>query len=309
MHSNFPSRTQPSAVQRRTRNGFTLIELLVVIAIISVLIALLLPAVQKARESARRVQCTNNMKQIALAAHVYHETHGSFPSGFLGSYGTDVSLTFSEPFRYQKKQPNIAVNAWVLTPAWGWQAFMLSEMGSQNVKVNFSLPKDSPENLRAVRANIKSYICPSASLPSARPSGVGYSTYRGNVGTSPDDGMFYPNSSIRFRDVTDGETQTILFTETLFGFWGDGYSCCARGRYATDSSGIPNRPIFDEYYTDPNDPAIQFFGYGSWHDDIIIVSLVDGSVHKMSKGIDVRVFAALTTRSGGEQESNKFGDK
>ena len=81
--TNTPARRQKLVVVLR-RHGFTLIELLVVIAIIAILIALLLPAVQQAREAARRTQCRNNMKQIALAAHNFHDDYNRFPPGFLG---------------------------------------------------------------------------------------------------------------------------------------------------------------------------------------------------------------------------------
>jgi prepilin-type N-terminal cleavage/methylation domain-containing protein/prepilin-type processing-associated H-X9-DG protein len=315
MQSNLYSQTQLSSA-RRSRNGFTLIELLVVIAIISVLIALLLPAVQKARESARRAECKNNIKNIALAAHNYHEAHGSFPSGFIYAAGGDVSATFPEPFRFQQRKRNITVNGWVLVPAWSWHAFLLSEMDQQTVNVGFEELKDSPNNIQAIQVGIKPYTCPSASLPAARPipnanpvvpgGGIAYSSYRGNLGTSRSNGMFYQNSSVRFRDVTDGNTQTILFGESLFGFWGDGFSCCARARFVTDSNGVPIQPIFDEYYTDPNDPAIQFFGYGSWHDDVMNVAWVDGSVRTLSKSVNAVVFAALVTRNGGERVDDNF---
>jgi hypothetical protein len=303
-----------------------LIELLVVIAIIGILVALLLPAVQRAREAAHRTECINNMHNIVLAAHNYVDTHRVFPSGYIaGQPACDYPISFTTPALINiagptvagSPQPQVIIADWQLSPNWSWHSLMLPQMDQGSVALNFSLPKNDPYNWQRIQVPIESYMCPSAtgsSFPPNRPASLGYTSYRGNMGwwatndpNAPlNNGIFYQNSAVDFRDVTDGTDQTIMFGETLFGgFWNDAYACCARARddqYAN----------FDTYWFTAGQQGCQntgnlhFFGFGGYHPDIVIFAFVDGHAQPVAKNIDTNVFRALCTRNGREPISQDF---
>jgi prepilin-type N-terminal cleavage/methylation domain-containing protein/prepilin-type processing-associated H-X9-DG protein len=217
------------------RPAFTLIELLVVIAVIAVLIGLLLPAVQKVREAAARAQCLNNLKQMGLACHNYHDTQQSFPPGYsaFGSYGDGATDT---------------------APGWGWAAYLLPylEQGNLNARINFGLPVEAPANAPAAQALLKVYLCPSDLPPTtafAVPDAFGTavtqaapSSYAACVGGDESDttaptglGVFYRNSRTRLADITDGTSSTLLVGERAWsnanGIWAGAVArgVCKRG--------------------------------------------------------------------------------
>jgi prepilin-type N-terminal cleavage/methylation domain-containing protein len=335
------SRARARKGRRTRRTGFTLIELLVVIAIIGLLVSMLMPAVQKAREAARRSSCINNMRQLGLAAHNYLSSHRVFPSGYIQTLNAcDYPITnFPEPViapisnvpnpvpaspntsTYDPLSKTIQIREWALNPEWSWHALLLPQMDQLTININYSLPKNDPQNWQMCQVPVEPYVCPSAALPSGRASNLGYTSYRGNLGWWPtldpmgqpqqplNNGAFFANSAISDRDFTDGTTNTFMFGESLFGgFWNDRYSCCARAR---DDMGQSN---FDTYWNVPTNPSpcpqpptiAHLFGFGSFHGDVVVFTLADGSTRTIAKTLDNDTFRALCTRNGREPIMNAF---
>lgn len=311
------------------RTAFTLIELLVVIAIIAVLIGLLLPAVQKIREAANRIKCTNNLKQLALSSQNFHDTNSAFPTGVSspGSDGRHTSL-FVELLPYM-------------------------EMDNLQKQWNFSTPA---ANFGALGTPASSKItmleCPSAALTS-NPTNVGsmtlgMTTYAGNGGSrsfppsiASKDGMFHQNSAVRIADVSDGLTNTYLFGErtlsdanidtylsapfatppdlplqafSIFGAWAPPTSPWAIAGVTLSAQGginyyFPNRYVPPEPPKPPepvqwSEIASNYWrrlsSWGSRHTRGVNFAMADGSVRFVKSSISSTALYSFSTRSGGE---------
>jgi prepilin-type N-terminal cleavage/methylation domain-containing protein len=210
--------THPRLKFATSRRGFTLVELLVVIAIIGVLVALLLPAVQSAREAARRTQCTNNLKQIGIAAHNYYSVHQFFPVG-ADSKEWPAAPGGPSTFPYTFYRWSSLVH---LAP-------FLEETNAYNA-LDITVPLYTntngtilTQNINGVAQVVQLFLCPSDSGQIVA-SGFGPTNYvacagSGVNGGSPiaSDGIFFANSSIRLSQVSDGATQTALFSESVLG--------------------------------------------------------------------------------------------
>jgi prepilin-type N-terminal cleavage/methylation domain-containing protein len=292
------------------RFGFTLIELLVVIAIIAVLIGLLLPAVQKVREAASRAECSNNLHQIGLALHNYHDSQGSFPSGYLCTQPQD--------------------NPDYTSPGWGWAALLLPfiEQGNLSRQINFALPIEAPSNLAARTMILKLYVCSSDrstgiftihdknNAPLVQAATNSYAACHG-LGVDLDEelddfnGMFSRNSRVRFADVTDGTSNTIaigergaFFTQAAWaGAVNFGTTRITPGAPVNNPNVIEDAPtqtlahIDVETINDRRGDPEDFF---TPHTGVALFLFADGSVHSITTALSLQTLQALATRDGGE---------
>ncbi|TWT30886.1 DUF1559 domain-containing protein [Blastopirellula retiformator] len=282
----------------RRRGGFTLVELLVVIAIIGVLIALLLPAVQQAREAARRMSCSNNLKQLGLSLHNYHDTHGKFPLGCQGDSERTALHVAMLPFIEQ--------------------ANMYDQM---DTKLNFS----SGVNSQFLTTKIDAYHCPSSPKQQADDNNDYYTTHYygvlGPKGTNPATGsayeadagvdtahggfskvgIFYQDESRGMRDIIDGTSNTLAFGEIS---WSDRngrvtrYRPWSRGgrvRYYCAGAKNVNDAINSDQTSRFNDMS-----FGSMHPGGAMFTLADGSVRFLAETIDHDAYLSAASCKGGE---------
>jgi prepilin-type N-terminal cleavage/methylation domain-containing protein/prepilin-type processing-associated H-X9-DG protein len=290
---------------RPKRPGFTLIELLVVIAIIAILIGLLMPAVQKVREAGNLVSCKNNLHQIGLAMHSYHDTLRTFPVG------------------YYDPTPWPALDN---GPGWGWGAFLLPFLEQDNLykQINFNLDVGDAANAKVRTTFLKSFFCPSDQLLTTFTVTDGggnswtlaqgsYVACNGNDGvddftTPPHTGAFVRGTTgFRTADIRDGLSNTF--------FVGDRTARLSYCTWIGGPTGALN-PFLQSPGdfgaevtllmchagdTGPNTPGVfDADSTSSPHRNGVPFLFGDGSVHFISNGIDISTWMALATRAGGE---------
>jgi prepilin-type N-terminal cleavage/methylation domain-containing protein/prepilin-type processing-associated H-X9-DG protein len=323
-----------------TRRGFTLVELLVVIAVIALLIGLLLPAVQAAREGARRAQCVNNLKQIGIGLHNYHERVGGFPPGNVADlYGSGT---------------------W-----WSWGSFLLPQTEQTAVysSINFPLSCGDPANATALTTLVPSFLCPTDSSwylftdrfgldsdPVFFPRSAAPMNYVGNwgdmkLGITTDvysgepggpsfgcggafRGVFGDCSNaqvVSVQGITDGTSGTILAGENSPNLNASLAWASGGNSYATTviplnwMTGLHNNDVdpADGSVCNPNLIFVPWFGqhcyynscftlgFKSFHPGGANFVMADGSVRFLKQTIDLRVYNELASRAGGEVVSSQ----
>lgn len=286
----------------KTQLGFTLVELLVVIAIIGTLVGLLLPAVQNAREAARRTQCSNHLRQVGLAFSQYHESSGMFPAG------SELS---------DKQSDN----------AHGWHVSVLPYLEQRSVYDTIASGSTKP-----ITMTISVFTCPS---DNASRISSGTKNYYGVMGPGRDkkfkqleakicgnystDGILFPLSQTRLDDVRDGASNTLLVGERIYrprnwldgAYWvksPDSRVCVLAAKNITYPLNA-NLELYGYYVGDKNAPQekktmlMNDLVFGSRHPSGALFVFADASVHFLRDSIDFTVYQYLATFAGGEVSS------
>lgn len=312
-----PIRPIPS---RRAR-GFTLIELLVVIAIIGVLVALLVPAVQAAREAARKTQCTNNLKQIGLALTQYEGTHKAFPPAKIfsghctaknGGQGFTLNTTGFALILPYMEQSNVhkAMNFSVASVA-------------DAVTPNTIVLGDPTANTTAIGVTITTFICPT-DITSQPYNGAQRSNYLFNGGAYTDQdciasgqpqkalqGAFFNDISTKIDlDFRDGLSSTVLVGESVqnkfdptFGpYWGGGYFTSSHGRVLSPAVGPTSKFYLpNAAWMEPNPAKLPYaYVFSSRHNGGVHSVFGDGSVKFLKNSIDGAIWYSIHTIKNGE---------
>ncbi len=302
--------------------GFTLIELLVVIAIIGVLVGLLLPAVQQAREAARRMTCVNNLKQTGLAMHSYYDSNRQLPSGYISPGTSAADPSASETAKGY---------------AWGFVLLPYMEQSSLFDSIDQTGEAVGTSNeAKAAEANLGGYRCPTDTAPVSFSVNNGSGTVDlptsnyvavlgwNNVTTEAGqgNGVFFRNSDIQFRDIRDGLSTTICVGERkhIHDFFDQGPYAANSTWYAAvpgvlRDAGMTMMPMMKE---GPGSLVLGHVGqsgmmsgktpnhtnhivhFSSSHFGGVAFLLCDGSTHIIRDNIDYQLFKAIGTRAGGE---------
>jgi prepilin-type N-terminal cleavage/methylation domain-containing protein/prepilin-type processing-associated H-X9-DG protein len=303
------------------QSGFTLVELLVVIAIIGILIALLLPAVQAAREAARRIACANNFKQVGVALHNYHLTYRCFPPGTMDWN----KVMLGDPSCGPPPRPIPPLGYY---NGWGWGTYLLPYIGQQDVYDQIDFGRGNaiwdPVNFPVTQYRIETYLCPSDPQDE-----LTWATYFNGPGLedcylinmvgisdsrdwlcdagapmhfSKADGVMANLVGCRIVDITDGASNTLAIGEVTGGGPGSHRGHIWVKHSLTDTYDGINGP-----FTTPGGGDWILMGYTVWtvgpssfHPGGCNFAMADGSVHFFIEDIAAEVLKALTTRDGGD---------